>query len=334
MTTPLTKKHLLLVACREPKRFTDLLEEVGMSKNWLNQALKELESEGLIRKLPDGRYVVTEEGRVLAEKLAEEVEVFELVKKAVRLYGAEAVKQKIQELLQKTISQVVAETEFAGTLVRLLRVWATVTGCWLISMPKPEMPSPEEKARELEAVEKVARVLAALRGERWWAHFKTMIPEAKLMERYYEKGVNPVLALAPWAVEGEPRELAEKARGILDTLRPGGVSVLGTDLKDDAVYLLGLIERRLRELEARSFPPCAQNPSAVLEEERRRQMARWLEELEKSAEEGRPPRVSISTFSTWRSFLYSEPFLFYETESCSPRSALFCYLSRKGEEVF
>jgi len=95
----LAKRQRVFIACREPKRFTDLLVEVGMSKNYLSQVLKELENEGLIRKLPDRRYVVTDKGRALAEKLAEDVEVIELVMKAVNLRGAEVVKKCIEGLL-------------------------------------------------------------------------------------------------------------------------------------------------------------------------------------------------------------------------------------------
>jgi Mn-dependent DtxR family transcriptional regulator len=96
----ITKKLRLLFACKEPKRFTDLIDEVNVSRAWLSVALKELIRKGLIRKLPDGRYVITDEGKMLAE----ETEVYELVREAIRTLGAETVKKSVEELLKKRVT--------------------------------------------------------------------------------------------------------------------------------------------------------------------------------------------------------------------------------------
>lgn len=91
-----TKKLKLLYACREPKRFTDLFEEVGVSKAWLSEALKDLAKKGFVSKTSDDRYVLTEKGRVFIE----EREVMELVREAIRKLGAETVKKNIEEILR------------------------------------------------------------------------------------------------------------------------------------------------------------------------------------------------------------------------------------------
>ena len=43
-----TKAKKLLTVCQEPKRFTEIWREMGMSKAWLAEALKKMQEAGLL----------------------------------------------------------------------------------------------------------------------------------------------------------------------------------------------------------------------------------------------------------------------------------------------
>jgi len=70
-----------------PHRFTDLQEKTKMSNRGLSLALTRLSVEGLVERLPDGRYALTEKGKEFVEQL-EAVDLLELV---IREKGAKKV---------------------------------------------------------------------------------------------------------------------------------------------------------------------------------------------------------------------------------------------------
>ena len=241
MTIPLTKKQQLLAACKEPKRFTDLLGEVGVSKYWLSVALKELMHEGLIRKLPDGRYVITDEGKILAE----ETEVYELVREAIRKLGAETVKKNIEELLRKKITKAVSEVDLAEALIKLLRVWANITAYWLeCSQPSLSKHISREELKAVAAIESVLRELG--RKDQWWRTFRTLVPEADIMEDYYKLGVSAVIGMVDNFANLD--NIIKSADQELSNIKPA-IDLLDTNLRNHILLLLDAIEERKKALE-------------------------------------------------------------------------------------
>jgi len=236
-----TKKLKLLYACKEPKRFTELIEEVDVSRAWLSEALRDLTKRGLLAKTPDDRYVLTEKGRAFIE----EREVMELVREAVRVLGAETVKRGVEELLKKRVAKAVSEVELADALIRLLRVWANVTAYWLAYTPfaLSKRVSGEEM-RAVAAVESVLRELG--KKERWWQAFQTLVPEVKMMEQYHRIGVAPVIGM----VENfaRPERIVRFAEEELRSVKTK-VDVLDTSLREPVLLLLSKIEERKRVLE-------------------------------------------------------------------------------------
>jgi DNA-binding HxlR family transcriptional regulator len=236
-----TKKLRLLYACKEPKRFTELIEEVDVSRAWLSEALRDLIKKGLIAKTPDDRYILTEKGRALIE----EREVMELVREAVRALGAETVKRSVEELLKKRVAKAVSEVELADALIRLLRVWANVTAYWLACTPfaLSKRVSGEEM-RAVAAVESVLRELG--KKERWWQAFRTLVPEADMMEDHHRIGVAPVIGM----VENfaRPERIVRFAEEELQGIKTK-VDVMDTSLREPVLLLLSKIEERKRALE-------------------------------------------------------------------------------------
>jgi len=65
--TPKTKN--LLKLCERPSRFVDLLRGTGFTTEGLSSALRRLQERGIIKKLEDGRYVLTDKGRSVLETI-------------------------------------------------------------------------------------------------------------------------------------------------------------------------------------------------------------------------------------------------------------------------
>ena len=61
------KTRTLLKLCERPSRFVDILRGTGFTTEGLRSALKRLQERGIIRRLEDGRYVLTDKGRELLE---------------------------------------------------------------------------------------------------------------------------------------------------------------------------------------------------------------------------------------------------------------------------
>jgi DNA-binding HxlR family transcriptional regulator len=80
-------KIRILEEVLEPKRFTDLLNNIGISKKNLGIHLNKLEEMGLIVKGQDGKYVLTDKGKEILETLQQT----EALKKAAQLLADEDV---------------------------------------------------------------------------------------------------------------------------------------------------------------------------------------------------------------------------------------------------
>jgi DNA-binding HxlR family transcriptional regulator len=236
-----TKKLRLLYACKESKRFTDLIEEVDVSRAWLSEALKDLVEKGLVSKTSDDRYVLTEKGRAFIE----EREVMELVREAIRKLGAETVKKNIEELLRKKITKAVSEVDLAEALIKLLRVWANITAYWLeCSQPGLSKRISREELKAVAAIESVLRELG--RKDQWWRTFRTLVPEADIMEDYYKLGVSAVIGMVDNFANLD--SIIESADRELLNIKPV-IDLLDTNLRNHILLLLDVIEERKKALE-------------------------------------------------------------------------------------
>lgn len=113
-------KIKILEQALEPKRFTDLLNSIGISKKNLGIHLNKLEEMGLLVKGPDGKYVLTEKGKEVLETLQQT----EALKKAVQLIAEEAILEDFVEIKRsvapsKTFLAAVAPKGLVSPLVRV-----------------------------------------------------------------------------------------------------------------------------------------------------------------------------------------------------------------------
>jgi len=81
------KTRLILLECRRPQRFTDLLKSIKISTQGLSLALKKLQSLGYLKKTSEGHYILTKEGR----KALAELEAIEIARDIVELSGEKGV---------------------------------------------------------------------------------------------------------------------------------------------------------------------------------------------------------------------------------------------------
>ena len=88
------RERLLLALADGAQRFKELLAASGLSDTGLIKALNDLQANGIVVKLPDGRYSLTEKGREWAKRLKAE-EVFERV---IREKGVEKVVDALLKL--------------------------------------------------------------------------------------------------------------------------------------------------------------------------------------------------------------------------------------------
>lgn len=234
-----------MLALREgPLRFKELLAASGLSDVGLIKALKDLQRRGIIRKLPDGRYVLTDEGR----RVVEELEVYELVREAIRRYDAETVRKHVEKLLKSRIAAAVAETEVAETLIRILRAWALITPLWVVYCENRRARASERERRAVAAVEGVLRKLG---GDKWYEKFSTLLNSNEREGIEAERGSGiPVCGLAPslltWEkIRGIPGRVDEE----LAAIKQERLNLLDTELRQHLLFLLRAIEERKRGLE-------------------------------------------------------------------------------------
>ncbi len=92
------KSSILRLVDESPKRYSEILRELGRPEKTIYVSLKQLLAAGLIRKEPDLGYVITEQGRrALVEEELEETAA-DLVKK-LGLEKAQRVRQCLEGLL-------------------------------------------------------------------------------------------------------------------------------------------------------------------------------------------------------------------------------------------
>jgi len=226
------KGKRVLAACREPKRFTELLRETGLSKAWLAELLKNLVEEGLLEKLPDGRYVLTEEGKEVLEKFAVSLEAEELLQESLERGYAAAVKKELEGVLKPVFA--------VEAVIRVLRAWAMATALWRWLSAGRVRADAEEKR----AVAMLETVLRQLGGEEWWKRFAIFLPSwiVERMNELYKEGKNPLLALAA-PVERTPREVKE----LLKDIPPRGIEALTEFFGEEIQYHLQLLAHLAKE---------------------------------------------------------------------------------------
>jgi len=221
---------LILLACRTPRRFAELMREAGVSRAWLAEAVKKLIEEGLLEKLPDGSYALTEKGRELAE--AAEVEV--LVGEAVERRVVSALKAEIERLFT------------VEAAVKVLRAWAMATAAWKW-VCQPDAKASDEEKRAVMVLEAYLKLLG---GDAWWRRYSLLLPSRVVdrMNDIYEAGRNPIIALAA-PKENVPSEAAE----LLSSVPQRGVEALPEEAKSTLLYLANLAEERVKALKDKSI---------------------------------------------------------------------------------
>lgn len=221
---------MILLACRTPRRFAELMREAGVSRAWLAEAVKKLIEEGLLEKLPDGSYVLTEKGRELAE--AAEVEV--LVGEAAERRVVSALKAEIERLFT------------VEAAVKVLRAWAVATAAWKW-VCKPDAKASDEEKRAVMLFEAYLKLLG---GETWWKRYSLLLPSevVERMNDIYEAGRNPIYALV-----GTKGNIIIAAKEPLGSIPARGVEKLPDEVRSALLLLARLAEERLKELEDKSI---------------------------------------------------------------------------------
>jgi len=105
-----------------PQRYIDLKKETKLSDAGLYKKINELMKKGLLEKLPDGRYVLSEEGA----RFLKELEVEELLAEALRKLGAAAVKAELELLI--SLDQLDRRTALRNLYLGTCLVWRLITG--------------------------------------------------------------------------------------------------------------------------------------------------------------------------------------------------------------
>jgi DNA-binding HxlR family transcriptional regulator len=230
MTGAVEKKSLILLACRTPRRFTELMREARVSRAWLAEALKELVEEGLLEKLPDDRYVLSDKGKMVAETVEAETLLAEAAERGV----VAALKTEIERLF--TVEAV----------VKVLRAWAVTTMAWKW-VCKPDAKASDEEKRAVMLLEAYLKLLG---GETWWRRYSLLLPSevVERMNDIYEAGRNPIYALV-----GTKGNIIIAAKEPLGSIPARGVEKLPNEVRSALLLLARLAEERLKELEDKSI---------------------------------------------------------------------------------
>jgi DNA-binding HxlR family transcriptional regulator len=229
MTGMVEKKSLILLACRTPRRFTELMREAKVSRAWLAEALKELVEEGLLEKLPDGRYVLTERGKELAE--AAEIEA--LTRWGIQRGLAEVLKIELKKLLA------------AEAAIKVLRAWAMATATWRL-VCRPDAKASDEEKRAVAASEIYLELLG---GETWWKRYSLLLPSgvAARMDAIHGAGRKPIIALA-----ATRENVARQVEELLASLPPEAFEILEEQVRPHLLLLARLAEERVKELKEKA----------------------------------------------------------------------------------
>jgi len=105
-----------------PQRYIDLKKETKLSDAGLYKKINELMKKGLLKKLPDGRYVLTEEG----SRFLKELEVENLLREALSKLGAAAVKAELELMLK--LDQLDRRTALRNLYLGTRLIWRLIMG--------------------------------------------------------------------------------------------------------------------------------------------------------------------------------------------------------------
>jgi len=112
----------ILRLCTTPQRYIDLKKETKLSDAGLYKKINELMKKGLLKKLPDGRYVLSEEGA----RFLKELEVEDLLAEALRKLGAAAVKAELELMIN--LDQLERRTALRNLYLGMRLVWRLLAG--------------------------------------------------------------------------------------------------------------------------------------------------------------------------------------------------------------
>jgi len=119
---PSTRTLQILRLCMTPQRYIDLKKETKLSDAGLYKKINELMKKGLLKKLPDGRYVLTEEG----SRFLKELEVENLLREALSKLGAAAVKAELELMLK--LDQLDRRTALRNLYLGTRLIWRLIMG--------------------------------------------------------------------------------------------------------------------------------------------------------------------------------------------------------------
>lgn len=90
--------NILKYCIHSPARYTELRNVSGMSESGLAYKLNKLIAFGLLEKLSDGRYALTDEGR----EVVYEFMIMELIEDLIEKHGAVTVYNLVKKLYDET----------------------------------------------------------------------------------------------------------------------------------------------------------------------------------------------------------------------------------------
>ena len=214
----------ILKLCMAPQRYVDLKKETRLSDAGLYKKLRELTGKGWLKKLPDGRYILTEEGL----KFLEELEVRELLEEVLREYRIKAIKAELELMLR--LDQLERRTS-------LRNLYLATRLLWRLALGFTEDPQLRTRAEELaQTVEKYVKSvldtqLPQMRDPEYLKRLLTLKVRAAIAP---EEAVNEVATIAEMlkmksAVEAR-RELKTERERLLK-----GVTRLLSGVKTEAL---------------------------------------------------------------------------------------------------
>ena len=158
------KKKAILMALSEKRRFTELMKLSGASDTLVIKVLREFNQKGWVKKLPDGRYVLTESGRRVLAKMLLAEKIYVLYDKG---YG---------DLIEEKLGEV----EFIFSLVYLLYVGSRLNTI-LLSLLNINIENEEDVGRIVSLEEKDIRgklkMLLEKLDPKWKKRFDSKIVE-------------------------------------------------------------------------------------------------------------------------------------------------------------
>lgn len=296
MANKLSQRTLVILRlCETPQRYTTLKAATNLSDAGLYKKLEMLVKKGWIRKLPDGSYVLTDAGR----SALEEIDTLEIVREAMKRYGASAVKEAVTQIMSKRIEEAVTEVEIVETLVRVLRAWATITAFWLSSLEKREHPLQSIGDEERRALSIIETALRKIGGEQWYRkHSLLLYPHERELIEEHGGRAGVALPIIAFVLEGRREDVLSSVERELGAIRQERLSLLETPLRGAILTLLRLVDERKRELGAVAVPDGKKHILGKEETSKRGMMFDYHEEY----------RVAVVALSRWLYGIIMDPF--------------------------